>query len=92
MRVRGCAFEIEEWFWRCMAYALAGVTLPVWGPMLLLDRLPTYRDWAPWFAWYPVRIGNDIVWWERVEALNLFDGESFIYRYPAGRAVLKEDE
>ena len=26
-----------------------------------------YRDWNPWFALYPVRIENTMVWWEWIE-------------------------
>ena len=25
------------------------------------------RPWHRWFAWYPVRIDNERVWWEWVE-------------------------
>lgn len=26
-----------------------------------------YRDWKPWFAWYPVLIAGTLVWLETVE-------------------------
>ncbi len=25
------------------------------------------RPWRRWFAWFPVRVGNQRVWWEYVE-------------------------
>lgn len=26
-----------------------------------------HRDWHRWFAWYPVRVGDQWIWWEHVE-------------------------
>ncbi len=29
------------------------------------------REWHPWFAWFPVRVGrHDCRWWETVERRN----------------------
>lgn len=39
------------------------------------------RKWSKWFAWYPVRIGDELVWletvqrrivWDRVDEVNLW--------------------
>jgi hypothetical protein len=42
-------------------------------------------QWHRWFAWYPVRIGDERVWLEFVERRitegGLFD-DSFWYRWP----------
>ena len=28
---------------------------------------PNLREWHSWFAWFPVEINGEAVWWERVE-------------------------
>lgn len=44
-------------------------------------------SWHPWFAWYPVRIGqtHDCVWWEYVERKGEsgYNGMAFEYRLPS---------
>jgi hypothetical protein len=29
-------------------------------------KIPDITQWRKWFAWYPVIIGNEWVWWEDV--------------------------
>lgn len=33
----------------------------------LAQEPPNYRDWKPWFAWYPVIFDRRLVWLETVE-------------------------
>lgn len=30
-------------------------------------KVKNKRDWNKWFAWNPVKIGSQWVWWETVE-------------------------
>jgi hypothetical protein len=30
------------------------------------------REWHPWFAWYPVKIQNEVVWLEKVQRKYTF--------------------
>ena len=30
------------------------------------------KRWHQWFAWYPVRIGRDIIWWEWTMRRQIF--------------------
>lgn len=34
---------------------------------------PLNRDWHPWFAWYPVRLGSTTVWLETIERKRAVD-------------------
>ena len=44
-----------------------------------------YPEWQPWFAWHPVKIGPQWVWWEWVER-KFYSGAMgdgiFDYRLP----------
>lgn len=31
------------------------------------DRYRRRLDWHKWFAWYPVRVGGQVVWLETIE-------------------------
>jgi hypothetical protein len=46
-------------------------------------------DWHPWFAWYPVEVGNEIVWLESVERkmTDCMYGESWEYQYKGEKNV-----
>ncbi len=39
------------------------------------------RPWHRWFAWYPVRIGEDMAWLEYVERLTLNAQGYLIHTY-----------
>lgn len=50
---------------------------------------PLNRDWHPWFAWHPVKLGSTTVWLETVERKRIvYDGlgpwdrfvDGFLYR------------
>lgn len=38
-------------------------------------------DWHYWFAWHPVKIGDQWVWLEWVEARRLFMGRKPIWEF-----------
>lgn len=45
-------------------------------------RFQDLTKWHRWFAWHPVSVGNDFVWWEYVirKGTYGYDGISFEYR------------
>ena len=58
-----------------------------------LPKFPEIRtDWHVWFAWHPVCLDHQLVWWEKVERkecsgqeiIHVFDGTErtiYIYRW-----------
>ena len=40
-----------------------------------------YKTWTPWFAWYPVTIGDMRVWWEPVERKLRIHGYDAVWDY-----------
>ncbi len=37
--------------------------------------------WTPWFAWYPVTIGNMRIWWETVDRRLEMWGYDPVWKY-----------
>ncbi|MCI0526152.1 MAG: hypothetical protein L0Y56_01680 [Nitrospira sp.] len=48
-------------------------------------RLELKRTWQPWFAWYPVRVGEKTVWLEKLErkywSIGYYQGQDQGYDY-----------
>ena len=37
------------------------------------------EEWHNWFAWYPVWVGNDLLWLEHIRRRYSYNEEKYIY-------------
>jgi hypothetical protein len=47
--------------------------------------IPDPKKWNKWFAWYPVRVDMEWVWWEYVEYQVTYSYGLVVYRYPVSQ-------
>ena len=40
-----------------------------------------FKVWRRWFAWYPIEVGDTLVWWEWVERRWRMSGWEAIWEY-----------